>query len=594
MNDIKKIITEKTIIALKELYGENISSEKIQIQETKQDFEGDYTIVVFKLLSISGKTPVEMGTELGSYLKMVTPEIEDFNVVTGFLNITISEKYWQKVFEEINKTQNYGLNHKKDKRIIIEFSSPNTNKPLHLGHMRNNFLGDSIANILKADGNEVVKINLINDRGIHICKSMLAWQELADNQTPQDIGVKGDKFVGDYYVKFNEEIKKQTQKLISEGLTEKEATEQAPWNKKIRSTLRRWERGHKKTRELWAKMNSWVYEGFDATYDLMNIKFDKIYYESDIYLIGKDIVLQALKTGELEQKEDGTVFINLEEYGMDEKVLLRNDGTTVYMTQDIGSAVVRNNDYKGDEYIYVVGNEQDYHFKVLSIILDRLEYPWSNKIQHLSYGMVELPDGKMKSREGKVVDADDLINEMIDNAKEASISAGKLQDFDEKQKNEIYRQIALAALKFFILKVDPQKNMVFNPKESIDFNGHTGPFVQYAYVRINSLMQKALKENLMPEPDCKLAITENEIKLVKTIYNFLEIFNASASKRNPAIIANYVYELASMYNKYYHDVPILHETNKESRNFKLLLSKQVGEIIKNSLELLGIQVPEAM
>ncbi len=594
MNNIKQIITEKTIIALQELYGKTTEADKIQLQETRQDFKGDYTLVVFRLLSISGKKPAQMAEEIGKYLKNTTAEIKDFNVVTGFLNLTVAPAYWQTVFKEINKNEKYGIHYGKTKRIVIEFSSPNTNKPLHLGHMRNNFLGSSVASILKAAGNEVIKVNLVNDRGIHICKSMLAWQELANGQTPTDTNTKGDKFVGDYYVKFNEELKKQKAILIAEGMSEKEAETQAPWSKKVRSMLRRWERGHKKTRELWEKMNAWVYEGFQKTYSLMGIEFDKTYHESDTYLTGKDIVLQALKIGELNQKEDGTVYLDLTEYGMDEKVLLRNDGTTVYMTQDIGSAVVRYEDFKYDESIYVVGNEQDYHFNVLSIILDRLEYPWSNKITHLSYGMVELPDGKMKSREGTVVDADDLIKEMINTAKEVSEKAGKLQDLSEKQKNETYKKIALAALKFFILKVDPQKNMVFNPKESIDFNGHTGTFVQYAYVRVKSLLKKAKQENIIPNSTAKIKITENEIQLVKTIYNFQEVLNIAAQKRNPAIIANYAYELASIYNKYYHDIPILKETNEQIRNFRILLSQKTSQVIKNSLDLLGIGVPEAM
>lgn len=594
MKHIKQIITEKTLQALQELYGKTTDAEKLQIQETRQDFEGDYTLVVFRLLAISGKAPADMAEEIGGYLKAITPEIDDFNVVTGFLNLTVSKSYWQSVFEQIYTRENYGLKSGKNKRIVIEFSSPNTNKPLHLGHMRNNFLGSSVADILKAYGNEVIKVNLVNDRGIHICKSMLAWQELANEETPAGAGMKGDKFVGKYYVRFNEELKKQKEALIAEGMSEKEAEAQAPWNKKARSMLRRWERGHKKTRALWEQMNGWVYEGFEKTYSLMGIEFDKIYHESDTYLRGKDIVLEALKTGELSQKEDSTVYLDLSEYGMDEKILLRNDGTTVYMTQDIGSAVIRYDDFQFDESIYVVGNEQDYHFKVLSIVLDRLEYPWSNRITHLSYGMVELPEGKMKSREGTVVDADDLIEEMIQTAKVASEESGKLEGLSDSEKNETYKKIALAALKFFILKVDPQKNMVFNPKESIDFNGHTGPFIQYAYVRIQSLINKAKTANLYPAEDTNLHLTAKEIRLVKMIYIFPDILQLAAEKRNPAIIANYVYELAGFYNKYYHDTPILKEEKAKIRDLRILLSEKTGEIIKNALELLGIEVPERM
>ena len=594
MRNFKEIISEKTIQALQELYGKTTDAEKIQIQETRRDFEGDYTLVVFSLLALSGKAPAEMAEEMGGYLKAITPEIEDYNVVTGFLNLSVSKNYWESVFENIYKQKKYGLQKDQDKKIVIEFSSPNTNKPLHLGHMRNNFLGDSVSNLLQAVGNDITKVNLVNDRGIHICKSMLAWQELADGETPKDAGVKGDKFVGKYYVLFNEELKKQKEKLMAEGLSEKEAETEAPWNKKARSMLRRWERGHKKTRELWNKMNDWVYEGFDKTYATLGIEFDKIYHESETYLMGKDIVLNALKTGELNQKEDSTVYLDLSEYGMDEKVLLRSDGTTVYITQDIGSAVVRYEDFKFDESIYVVGNEQDYHFKVLSIVLDRLEYPWSNKISHLSYGMVELPEGKMKSREGTVVDADDLILEMINTAKTASEESGKLQELSDEEKKDVYRKISLAALKFFILKVDPQKNMVFNPKESIDFNGHTGPFLQYAYVRIQSLLKKAEAQNLMPNADSNIAISQNEVELVKSLYNYPEIIKNSADRRNPAVLANFLYELAGAYNKYYHETQILKEENDAFRNFRIFLSEKTGSILKSGLSILGIEVPERM
>lgn len=594
MRNFKEIISEKTIQTLQELYGKTTEAEKIQIQETRPDFEGDYTLVVFRLLALSGKAPADTAEEIGAYLKAITPEIEDYNVVTGFLNMTITKEYWETVFKNIYREKNYGPQEKQDKKIVIEFSSPNTNKPLHLGHIRNNFLGDSVAELLKAAGKDVAKVNLVNDRGIHICKSMLAWQELADGKTPEDEGMKGDQFVGKYYVLFNEEVNKQKEKLMQEGLSEKEAEAEAPWNKKARSMLRRWERGHKKTRELWSRMNDWVYQGFDKTYEALGIEFDKMYYESQSYLTGKDIVLNALKTGELSQKEDSTVYLDLAEYGMDEKVLLRSDGTTVYITQDIGSAVVRYNDYKFDESIYVVGSEQDYHFKVLSIVLDRLEYPWSNRISHLSYGMVELPEGKMKSREGKVVDADDLIEEMYETARQTSEASGKLQDISEKEKQEVYKKISLAALRFFILKVDPQKNMVFNPKESIDFNGHTGPFVQYAYVRIQSLLRKAEEQKLLPDAKANVAISEKEVEIVKALYNYPAVLSNASEKRNPALLANYLYDLAGSYNKYYHDTPILKESNIRLRDFRILLSEKTGEIIKGGLKILGIQVPERM
>ncbi|MEA2041211.1 MAG: arginine--tRNA ligase [Bacteroidota bacterium] len=594
MQDIKQILIKKIIKAIREIYQKEADTSKIQIQATRKDFEGDYTLVVFPLLAASGKAPLETATEIGKYIKASTAEVSDFNVVTGFLNLTISEIYWQSIFEEIYSIKNFGFKPSTGKKIVIEYSSPNTNKPLHLGHMRNNFLGWSVANILSAAGHDVAKVNLVNDRGIHICKSMLAWQELGNGETPKDAGMKGDKFVGKYYVLYNEEFKKQKEKLMAEGLSEKEAEAEAPWTKKARSILRRWERGHKKTRQLWEKMNNWVYDGFDVTYSALGINFDKIYHESDTYLKGKEIVLNALKTGELSQREDSTVYLDLTEYGMDEKVLLRGDGTTVYMTQDIGTAIIRYNDFKFDESIYVVGNEQDYHFKVLSVILDRLEYPWSNRLTHLSYGMVELPEGKMKSREGTVVDADDLLEEMITSARTSSEKSGKLTEVSDKEKKETYRKIALAALKFFILKVDSKKNMVFNPKESIDFNGHTGPFIQYAYVRIQSLLNKANNNNMYPKKGSDTLISKNELELVKSIYNFSEILELASKKRNPSIIANYLYDLAGEYNSYYHNSPILKEEDEKIRNFRIILSEKTAEILKSGLSLLGIEVPERM
>ena len=594
MQNIKEIIANKTIQAIKDLYEKNVDTSKIQIQPTRKDFNGDYTLVVFPLLATSGKVPAETAEDIGGYIKASSNEVADYNVVTGFLNLTVSENYWQSVFEDIYSKDNFAFKEDSGKKIVIEFSSPNTNKPLHLGHMRNNFLGWSVSKILSAAGHEVKKVNLVNDRGIHICKSMLAWQELSEGETPETADMKGDKFVGKYYVKYNDEFVKQKEELLAEGKTEKEAEADASWTKKIRSMLKRWERGHKKTRELWEKMNNWVYKGFDVTYNALGISFDKIYYESNTYLKGKDIVLEALKTGELSQKQDSTVYLDLAEYGMDEKVLLRNDGTTVYMTQDIGTAVIRYNDFKFDESIYVVGNEQDYHFKVLSVILDRLEYPWSNRLTHLSYGMVELPDGKMKSREGTVVDADDLLKEMIDNSRKSSEESGKLQEFPEDEREDIYKKIALAALKFFILKVDSKKNMVFNPKESIDFNGHTGPFIQYAYVRIKSLLDKAKEQNLFPRKGADLMITKEEIELVKSIYNYSEIIELAAEKRSPSILANYVYELAGEYNKYYHNTQILKEEIEEIRNFRIIMSEKAAEVIKSGLDLLGIDVPKRM
>ncbi len=594
---IEKEISNSISNALKDIYRAEINEEKIQIQKTRKEFEGDFTIVVFSLLPYSRKSPEVTAGDLGSYLQRNLDNITNYNVVKGFLNLTVSDKYWLEFFNNIYSDKSYGFTDADENspKVVIEYSSPNTNKPLHLGHVRNNLLGWSLAKIIQATGKKVFKVNLVNDRGIHICKSMLAWQELADNETPEVAGIKGDHFVGKYYVLFNEEYNKQVDKLISEGYSENDAKEQAPWLIQARSMLKKWERGSRKIRKIWTEMNSWVYEGFEKTYKTLGISFDKIYYESETYLTGKDIVMNALRIGELHQKTNGAVVMNLSEYGMDEKILLRADGTTVYMTQDIGTAVVRYADYKFDESIYVVGNEQDYHFKVLSIVLDRLEYSWSNRLTHLSYGMVELPEGKMKSREGKVVDADDLIEEMIKTAKETSIKLGKLEGLSEPEKEEIYRITAMGALKFFILKVDAKKNMIFNPKESIDFAGNTGPFVQYSYVRTNSLLNTAKEEGVEIgksfKPD---KILPKESGLLKLIYDYPAVIKEAEEKRNPSLVANYVYDVSKEFNQYYHETGILKEENPDIREFRLALSSKVGEIIKSSLDILGIEVPERM
>jgi len=583
--------------AVKVLYDTNLEKEKIQIQKTRKDFDGDYTLVVFPLLSTSRKSPEDTANQIGEYLEEHLDFVSSFNVFKGFLNISISDKYWSNILNTINDEVKYGFKPINDdsKKIVIEFSSPNTNKPLHLGHIRNNLLGWSVSKILAAAGNNVVKVNLVNDRGIHICKSMLAWEQLANSATPETEKMKGDHFVGKYYVAFDKEYKKQQKELIANGATVDEAKENAEWMKKTRTMLKKWERDNTKVRALWKTMNDWVYEGFDVTYKKLGISFDKIYYESDTYLIGKSIVLNALRVGELKQKSDGSVFIGLEEYGMDEKILLRGDGTTVYMTQDLGTAVERYEDYSFDEAIYVVGNEQDYHFKVLSIILDRLEYAWSNRLTHLSYGMVELPDGKMKSREGTVVDADDLIDDMISTAKETAEELGKLEGFSEEEKDDIYSKIALGALKFFILKVDSRKNITFNPQDSIDFNGNTGPFIQYTYVRINSLLAKAEKDGISNIDKFNfVSHVQIETNLIKKIYQFTEVVEEAASKRNPSVIANYVYELAKDFNKLYHELPIFKEENIDKMKFRLSLSKKVGIIIKDALDLMGIGVPDRM
>ncbi len=592
-NEISNSISD----AFKDIYRSEIDETKIQIQKTRKEFEGDFTVVVFSLLPYSKKSPEETANSLGTFLQRNLDSIADYNVVKGFLNLTVSNKYWLDFFNGIFNDKAYGFTVVDDNssKIVIEYSSPNTNKPLHLGHVRNNLLGWALAKILQANGNKVLKVNLVNDRGIHICKSMLAWQEFSNDEKPETIGMKGDHFVGKYYVLFNEEYNKQVDKLINEGHSEKDAKEQAPWLIKARSMLKKWERGSRKIRELWSEMNSWVYEGFEKTYKDLGISFDKTYFESETYLIGKDIVMNALRIGELHQKTSGAVVMDLAEYGMDEKILLRSDGTTVYMTQDIGTAVARYDDYQFDESIYVVGNEQDYHFKVLSIVLDRLEYPWSNRLTHLSYGMVELPEGKMKSREGTVVDADVLIDEMIKTAKETSEKLGKLRGLSDTEKDEIYRKTALGALKFFILKVDSKKNMTFNPEESIDFTGNTGPFVQYSYVRVKSLLNKANEEKIYIGKSFKSdEITPKENDLLKLIYDYPAVIKEAGVKRNPSFIANYVYEVSKEYNQYYHEVGILNEENTDIREFRLALSSKIGEIIKSSLDLLGIEVPERM
>ena len=585
------------IKAVKQLYKANIDIDKIQIQKTRREFKGDYTVLIFSLIAFSKKLPEITANEIGDFIQDAIPEISSYNVVKGFLNLSFTDEFWLTFFNKVYHDNTYAFNPVTDEseHIVIEYSSPNTNKPLHLGHVRNNLLGSSVAEILKANGNKVFKVNLVNDRGIHICKSMLAWQELANGETPKDAKMKGDHFVGKYYVLFDKEYKKQVEELVVQGMDEKEAKAQAPWMKKAQGMLKRWERGNKKIRELWNTMNDWVYEGFDETYKKLGVEFDKVYHESDTYIIGKEIVMKALRSGELVQKPDGTVVLELKEYDMDEKVLLRSDGTTVYMTQDLGTAVTRYEDYHFDESIYVVGNEQDYHFKVLSIILDKLEYPWSNRLTHLSYGMVNLPEGKMKSREGTVVDADDLIEEMLNTSRETAEQLGKLEGFTKSEKEEIHRVIALGALKYFILKIDARKNITFNPKESIDFAGNTGPFIQYTYVRINSLLRKANAENIfIPDKILPIQFNNNELELLRLLYQFREIIREAGDKRNPGIIANYVYELAKEYNKFYHEFTILKEMNDNVRSFRLALSDKSAKVIKSALGLLNIEVPSRM
>ncbi len=594
---IEEKIIQETIVAISKLYQAEADAKKIQIQKTIKEYDGDYTLVVFPLLAYSRKNPQLTAEDLGNYLLNSMIEIAEFQVVKGFLNLKLSQAFWIDFLDEIRQTETYGIEGvtENSPQVVIEYASPNTNKPLHLGHIRNILLGSSMANIFKAKGKKVFSVNLINDRGIHICKSMLAWQELADGATPESVGKKGDHFVGEYYVAFDKEYKKQIAELMATGMPEEQAKEEADWLKKARGMLKRWEREHKKTRDLWKDMNTWVYAGFEETFAKLGVHFDKTYYESDTYLIGKEVVLKSLKLGELSTKPDGTVFLDLTEYGMDEKVLLRSDGTTVYMTQDIGSAILRYDDFNFDESIYVVGNEQDYHFKVLRIILDRLEFAWSNRISHLSYGMVELPEGKMKSREGTVVDADDLLLEMYTTAKNTAEQLGKLDGLTDAEKHDIYMKIALGALKYFILKVDAKKNMVFNPKESIDFNGNTGPFIQYTAVRINSLLTKANADNVPYRHRIhRNSMDSKELELIKLIYDFPILLQEADEKRSPSVLANFAYDLAKEYNQFYHNHKILNAEDEETRSFRLVLSEKTGFVLRATLGLLGIEIPIRM
>lgn len=597
MKHIHEIVFDKVKLALAHLYKINPDDKQIQIQKTLKEFEGSITLVVFPLLKISKKSPFDTGNEIGEYLLLNTDELVRFNVIKGFLNLSISVNYRLKYLNYMKESQNLGFVSKlmKPKKIVIEYSSPNTNKPLHLGHIRNNLLGWSVSKILEALGNTVYKVNLVNDRGIHICKSMLAWKELADEKTPHSEEVKGDHFVGKYYVEFDKEYKRQIDDLINQGVSLDDAKIQAEWMVKAREMLKKWEHEDDEIRSLWKRMNDWVYAGFDETYKKLGVSFDKTYYESQTYLKGKGIILDALKKNNLSKKDDGTVFIDLNDKGLDEKVLLRSDGTALYMTQDIGTAVIRFNDFNFDESVYVVGNEQDYHFKVLKIILKELSYPWAENLSHLSYGMVELPKGmgKMKSREGTVVDADDLIEDMIRTAEEKSENLGKLEGLTNDEKDEIFKIIALGALKYFILKVDAKKNMIFNPEESIDFNGNTGPFIQYTYVRIKSLIRKAQQLHSI---DVNLINTldEAEVSLSDKLFDFSEVLAEAGEKRNPAVLANYVFELAKEYNRFYHEVPVLKEENPAIRNYRLSLSEITADIIRKSLDLLGIEVPHKM
>lgn len=583
--------------AAEKLYNQPIADSLIQIQKTRKEFEGDYTMVAFPLLKLSRKSPEETCKEIGEQLVALDKHIESFNVIKGFLNITLSKSYWANVLNTIVQTNDFGFYEaKSDKPIVIEFSSPNTNKPLHLGHIRNNLLGMSISRIMEKSGKRVVKVNLVNDRGIHICKSMLAWQKFGNGETPESTGIKGDHLVGDYYVRFDKEYKAQVEELKAKGMPEDEAKLKAPIIQEAQEMLRRWEAKDPEVIHLWKTMNGWVYEGFDKTYADLGITFDKVYHESETYLLGKSVVMDGVNRGIFFRKDDGSVWVDLTNDGLDQKLLLRGDGTSVYITQDIGTAIQRYNEFNFDEHIYVVGNEQEYHFQVLKLIMKKLGYEWSDALYHLSYGMVQLPEGKMKSREGTVVDADDLIEEMIETARQMSEELGKLDDVDHGVASEVIRMVGLAALKYFILKVDPKKNMTFNPKESIDFNGNTGPFIQYTHARIKSVLAKAThagyQVNGIIQPD--FISNSKELELIQLLGLFPEIVLAAAQNHNPSLIANYAYELAKEYNQFYHDFTILKEPNEGIRLLRLSLSEQVADIIKRAMWLLGIDVPERM
>jgi len=593
--NIEKKLSEKTIEALNALYAAKV--EKIVFEKTNPDFEGDLTLVVFPFLKVSKKKPEDTANEIGAYLKVNVPEINNFNVVKGFLNIVIDNNFWLNYFQSINgKPLINSILPIDASTVMVEYSSPNTNKPLHLGHIRNNLLGYSVAEILKAAGNKVVKVNLVNDRGIHICKSMLAWHKWGSGETPESSGMKGDHLVGKYYVEFDKHLKSQISNLKSSGLSQEDAEKQAPLMLEIQEMLRKWEAGDKEVRMLWEKMNGWVYQGFDVTYKMLGVNFDKTYYESNTYLLGKNIIEEGLAKGVLQRRADNSVFIDLTADGLDEKTLLRGDGTSVYITQDLGTAVQRSEEYKFNKLIYTVGNEQDYHFKVLFLILKKLGYTWAEGLFHLSYGMVELPEGKMKSREGTVVDADDLMQEMINTAATTTKELGKVEGLIEAEAQHLYKTIGLGALKYFMLKVDPKKKMLFNPTESIDFNGNTAPFIQFNYVRIQALLRKAKENEQFDETfnTDNISVLPKEKELIIKIYNFNATIQQAAYEYSPAVIANYVYDLAKEYSQYYHDTQILKEENKSLVAFRLHLSNTIGTAIKTSMNLLGIEVPERM
>ncbi|MBQ1835776.1 MAG: arginine--tRNA ligase [Paludibacteraceae bacterium] len=595
--ELEQSIAKATAQAVKSLYGIDVDADKIQIQKTKKEFQGDVTVVTFAFSKAAHKSPDAIGQEIGEYLKNNAKEVSDFNVIKGFLNISVAKTQWIDTLNKINKDDNFGIKSVEDNAplVMIEYSSPNTNKPLHLGHVRNNLLGYSLSKIMTANGNKVVKTNIVNDRGIHICKSMLAWQKWGENITPEAAGKKGDHLVGDFYVLFDKKYKEQVNELMAKGESEEEAKKNAPLIKEAQEMLRKWEAGDKEVRELWSMMNQWVYQGFDESYKRLGVAFDKIYYESDTYLVGKQKVEEGLAKGEFYKREDGSVWANLEKDGLDEKLLLRSDGTSVYMTQDIGTATLRFKEFPIDQMIYVVGNEQNYHFQVLSILLDRLGFKWGKSLVHFSYGMVELPNGKMKSREGTVVDADDLMDDMIATAKEMGKDR-ETEGATEAELNEIARIVGLGALKYFILKVDPKKNMLFNPQESIDFNGNTGPFIQYTHARIKSVLRKAAAEGIaLPEQlDNSIETNEKETQLIQLLASYPNVVAQAGQEFSPSVIANYAYELSKEFNQFYHDYSFLKEENPVIKQMRLVLAANVAKTIKSAMSLLGIEVPERM
>lgn len=600
--DIESLLQKNISQVLGELYSISAEPSQIVLQSTKKEFEGDYTLVVFPYVKQARKSPETVAAEVGERLKQSVGEVSDFNVVKGFLNISIADSYWTAFVSNIVGNMRYGLKKvaPEAKPVVIEYSSPNTNKPLHLGHIRNNLLGWSVSELLKADGQNVKRVNLVNDRGIHICKSMLAWMRYGDGETPESSGMKGDHLVGKYYVEFDKHYKAEVAELVAKGMDEEEAKKESPLMKEAQAMLKRWEEGDKEVRALWEKMNGWVYAGFDETYRSLGVGFDKIYYESNTYLLGKELVQKGLDMGVLYRRDDGSVWCDLTGDGLDEKLLLRKDGTSVYMTQDLGTALLRHNDFDAERLVYVVGNEQDYHFKVLKLILGKLGFPWADKVYHLSYGMVELPNGKMKSREGTVVDADDLIADMEQTAEQMSLEHGKNDELSDEERKHLYHVLALGALKYFILKVDPSKNMLFNPAESIDFNGNTGPFIQYTYARIRSIVRKSAGGQQLAVSGQVLAaraisaVGVKEREIIKLLHTMPTVVSQAAQSLSPAMVANYAYDLAKAFNSFYQDTPILREENEEVRNFRVTLCDTVATALRNTMNILGIEVPERM